>query len=202
MKIRIIITGILTAFCITSITAGESWVKVIDAEGITVYTRPAAGSSIDEFKGITLIDADPEKIIKVIADHKNLTKWVANCIYAQLITTDNRTSSIIYQQIKSPWPVSDRDVIIRSSLVYEKNRVILYLKSVSDPAVPEKPGIVRIKDLAGTWILEKNGTSTLVSYQIKINPGGSIPASLANRSSRNLPFKTLRGLKKIVADYR
>jgi hypothetical protein len=51
--------------------------------------------------------------------------------------------------------------------------------------------------LRGHWMLwpSADGTTTRVEYQVHANPGGALPNWLVNYVSRDLPFKTIEGLR-------
>lgn len=55
--------------------------------------------------------------------------------------------------------------------------------------------------MTGEWILKKHGDSgdkTYAEYRIKTDPGGNIPASIANSTSKKLPYQTILGLRKEI----
>lgn len=59
-------------------------------------------------------------------------------------------------------------------------------------------GIVRMAKANGYWLLTTLGTEkTSVTYQMHVEPGGLIPAWLANPFIVNVPFSTFKELRKI-----
>ena len=184
-----------------SIQAGANWKLVINKNGIKVYTRPVVGSDLDEFKGITVVNASIDVIGEVLKDVPAQPEWMGDCIVARVVKRLAGDDVIVYNVTNAPWPVSDRDVIVKSKTVleYKSGRVIIYMKAVKIPLVPIRKDRIRMTELTGNWILHyisRNKTSVL--YQVRTNPAGSIPAVIANLTSKNIPFKTLTGMKKIV----
>ena len=60
----------------------------------------------------------------------------------------------------------------------------------------EVKGVVRIPYLDGFWLLEKiDDNKTKVTYQVHADPGGTIPAWLANATAVNNPYETLRNMR-------
>ena len=54
-------------------------------------------------------------------------------------------------------------------------------------------------ELDGSWTLDYLGPgATKAAYRIKVNPGGSIPAWLANTTTKEIPFNTMLGLMNMV----
>ena len=102
---------------------------------------------------------------------------------------------IVYNRTDSPWPVWDRDVVVqtRGRIDVERKRIVIEMKSITDPRKPEVEGVVRIPRLAGHYVLRYiTEDLTEVEYQIDADPGGSLPSWLAELASRDLPYHTIR----------
>ncbi len=194
-------TGLLVflsiVFAASFALGGGKWKKVKSKNGITVFTREVEGSDLDEFKGVSTIDADIEVVGRVIADVPSLKDWLHNCAVSKLISrSGNKT--ILYQETNAPWPVSNRDVVIESVTTKSPDKVVRRLRNVKHSAVPVKKGKVRIPKLRGSWTLTRKGDKTHVVYQLLTDPGGSLPTAMANKATKDLPFHTIEGLKKMV----
>jgi hypothetical protein len=201
-KKLLLVVLMFTAFAFTNalLTAEDNWNKEFTKEGITVFTRPVEGSNLKEFKGEGLINAPVEVCMNVMADVEGATKWRPDCIVSKLVKAEGNTS-IAYSETKAPWPVSNRDVIVKSETATSPDKIVISFTGVDDPGlVPLKSGVVRITEITGMWIFVRKGNDTLATYQAKINPGGSIPAWLANKTAVDQPFKSLKGLGEMVKD--
>ncbi|HON79469.1 MAG TPA: START domain-containing protein [Spirochaetota bacterium] len=178
--------------------SASNWTKEFTKNGISVYTRPIEGSSFKEFKGVGMIPASMEACQKVLMDIPNLTRWMPDCISAKLLSSSNGGSSVItYNETKTPWPVSNRDVVSQSKVVVTNDRITHYITAINRPDLaPLKSGNVRMTKMTAQWTLIRKGPKTLAIYQVRADPGGSLPAWLANKSSRDLPLNTLIGLKR------
>ncbi len=195
---------LLTVFLIvigTNLGAQEEWRMVKNSDGIRVFTRPLADSSLDEFKGVAMINASLEVVAELIRDVNAQPEWMADCIEARVVKKYSDEDMLVYNVTRAPWPVSNRDVVVRSRgrVDPKSGKVSITFKAVDEPSVPKKSGHVRITDLLGQWHLKKEGDDkTSVVYIIRANPGGSIPASIANMTSKNIPHRTLLNMKKMV----
>ena len=110
-----------------------------------------------------------------------------------------KNSLITYNETKAPWPVSNRDVVSRSKVVVTNDRIIHYIAAINRPDLaPLKSGNVRMTEMNAQCTLIRKGAKTLAIYQVKADPGGSLPAWLANKSSRDLPLNTILGLKRMA----
>jgi hypothetical protein len=195
-----IMISILFALYNVFLFAQDGWNKEFTKEDITVYTKPVEGSPLKEFKGEAVIGASIEICKNVLLDIENHVKWRPDCIESKLIQKDEN-SYIAYNETKAPWPVSNRDVILKNTMDILKDKIIFSFSALNNPdIVPLKDGVVRMTELTGKWTLLKQNGNTLVTFQARINPAGSIPAWLANKTSIDQPFKSLQGLKQMVKD--
>lgn len=56
--------------------------------------------------------------------------------------------------------------------------------------------MVYFSEMKGLWTFDKlSETQTKITWTVKTNPGGSIPITLANSTTKSNPYKTLMGLK-------
>ena len=197
-KFYLLTCFLFTAAIIFPLFAQDTWKEEFTKEGISVYTRPVEGSSLNEFKGEALINASLEVCKNVIDDVEKHTVWRPDCIESKLISR-NGNIAVSYTRTKAPWPVSDRDVIVKNEIDISKDKVVYNFSAINDPElIPLKEGVIRMIKVTGMWILIRKGNDTLVTYQAKIDPGGSLPAWLANSTAVDQPFKSLQGLKKMV----
>ena len=178
----------------------EIWKKNFTKKGITVYTRLVSGSSLAEFKGIGFVNAPIEVCQNILTDIPSQPQWIPDSIHARILKKEKGGNIIIYYNLTNvQWPVSDRDIVTKSEFTIKKDRIIHNARAINGTDfVPLKSGNVRITKMNATWILIRKGMRTLVSYRVKADPGGFIPAWLANSASKKIPYKTLLGLRKMA----
>jgi len=191
-------------FCLAVLPAAlhaqDNWKHEYTKEGISVYTRAAVGSSLKEFKGEGLVDAPLEVCRNVLMDVESQPKWQPDCTEVVVLKTEEN-AIIAYTTTDAPWPARNRDVITRTEVRYTENGMIFSFTGIDDPGlVPLRKDWVRITDIHGMWILVRKGDKTYATYQAKVNPGGAIPAWLANTTVTKQAFESLMGLRKMVLD--
>jgi uncharacterized membrane protein len=180
--------------------ADNGWNAEFSKNGITVYTRAVAGSDIKEFKGIGIIDAPVEVVNNVLDDIPNLANWMPDCLVSKIAEKKSDDYMILYQVIKTPWPLNSRDFTFETKIIKEKDKIIRTVKAVPHSSFPPTGNYVRITNMTGQWTLlrQDNNTRTLATYQIKTDPAGNIPVAIANSTSKKLPYETLLRLKEQV----
>lgn len=180
----------------------EGWLPSYTADGVSVSERPAAGRALPDFRGEVEIPADAYEVLAVIVDVAAQTKWMWACLESRIVARESDSTSVVYQVIDAPWPVTDRDVVLRSQTrVLAPGRLSVRFATHSDPAVPPVPGLVRMARLDGEFeLVALDPTHTRVTYTVAADPAGSLPQLIARRTVRESPFDTLVGLRRRVAE--
>ena len=171
-----------------------NWKLKRDRKGIKVYTRSVKGFDLDEFKGKTVINVPVKTLVRTLKDVQSMPMWIPDCKVARLLKTENNNQ---YHYIESvaPFPLSNRDMVLHFQ--YNKYKDGIKVAVVGKPKhLPVKDGLVRIPYIKGYWLFTPlSENKTAVMYQVHVDPGGSIPAWLANTASVDTPFDTLKNLR-------
>ena len=111
----------------------------------------------------------------------------------------NKKERIIYYKIDVPWPATDRDVVLKLSVKFnkEKKEILIVMNSVIGYK-KEVSNVIRIKNASGFWRLTSEGGKTKVVYQFLGEPGGDMPTWIVNMMIVDSPFNALIALKKKV----
>ena len=187
------ITALLLGFAGPAL-AERSVVK--EENGITVEEEPAPGRTLPVLTGTTTMAAPPKQIAAWIAAVHTFVDWQHNCEEARRIRSQDGFA-VAYNRIDSPWPVSDRDVVLRSTLSdLEGGGIRIEFHNTTDADVPEVDGVVRMPRLIGSYDLRPVEGGTRVVYTLDSDPGGSLPDWLVRRVSKDLPYFTLTNLRE------
>jgi hypothetical protein len=179
---------------------GQKWDLKLDKDGLTVYTRTIAGSSIQEFRGEIVVKSNMGGVLALIDSIPEYTKWMNDISHAERIKRLSRSTGYIYTIIDSPWPVTDRDLITYYIVKQDtaSKTITIDLKNVKE-YLPVKNGIVRVPDMDGFWqLVPLSKGVTKVIYQVHFDPGGVVPAAVVNAFITDTPRINLVNLKNIV----
>lgn len=174
----------------------EDWKVAKNEDGIKVSLSEVPGSAYKAYQGVALIKAPLAKIQGLQEDVAGACAWIHECKTQKLLKHEG-DKSWTYTQFNTPWPVTPRDSILEvTSSVAPDGTLTRTLKGV--PAYqPEEKGFVRVAQVDGFWKLVPKGDNlTEVTYQVHTEPGGNVPALIANKFVVDAPFKTLQGLKE------
>jgi hypothetical protein len=178
--------------------AGE-WSTIRDENGVTVQEESAPGRVLPVLLGVTTIGASPQNVLSWIHDVSTHTGWMHNCEEARLLR-DEGAVVYTYNRLDSPWPVSDRDVILRvETIASADDAVRVEFRSTDEVELPAVSSVVRMPRVEGYYDLRPlDSGGTRVEYRLDSDPGGSLPGWLVKRTSRNLPYFTLINLRSRV----
>jgi hypothetical protein len=181
--------------------AQDGWRLLRDEDGVRVSERGLASRALPELRGEVEIAAPLARVLAVIEDVPRQTEWMHTCVEARVVRRQSDTTSLVYNRTGSPWPVSDRDAALRTVIEPRgPDAALVRFHAVTDPAAPPVDGVVRMPRLDGAFALSALAPArTRVVYDLDVDPGGALPAWLVRRTARDLPFETLRGLRREAA---
>lgn len=192
---------LITSMLFVNLAAEPEWKKRKDKAGITIYTRAIEGAPMDEFKGlVTLSNTTTIEVLNIISDIKNYPKWMPDCIEAEILVQKEDYHSIHYIAVKAPWPVTNRDAVYEMTTNLNNNNTFARIDlKPRGTYLEEKKQFVRLYKGNGFWELEETEDNKVnVTYQFLGDPGGKVPAWLANSYVVTNPYQTLKNLKNLV----
>ena len=111
----LLLTGSLAASSTAAPTEAE-WTLQKDEAHIQLYTRPVPGSPFLEVKATTLINAPMQKVADAFGYGEGCSDWRALCKSSEVLSTVSDTERYVYLVLDLPWPLSDRDMVIHSTV--------------------------------------------------------------------------------------
>lgn len=195
MKISLFILFLVLA--LANKPCQDNWKKEIDKDGIIAFTRRVEGKPFKEFRGEVIIESSIPSLIKVISDVENSRCWQYRTKTARFINRDGN-KIFYYYEAQTPSFLKTRVSYQKLELVSDtvSGEVTLFLENIP-PIEPIPNDCLEIPLTKGFWRLTplENG-KTKVELQMYFDPGGMIPAWLANLVVFETPYFTLSGLRK------
>jgi hypothetical protein len=180
------------------------WEEKADTKGVKVYTRSREGSSVKELKSVAVIDSPPKAVFKVLGDLERYKEIMPSTEESKVVAEEENGKVRHFYTVINPPMVSRRDYCIRIVDESDWKDGKGFLKThwkPSEKAPPVKDGTVRVTTNEGSWLLEpvEDGKKTRATYYLFTDPGGSVPAWIANKAnSSTIPdvFEALRKYSK------
>lgn len=198
MKI-LLYTTLLLFFTAGDTDAGQ-WMLKKAKDNIEIYTRAVPNSPFKEFKATSVIDTSFEALLQELYDAPTYTPMCEDGI-SYRIPDSSQDSRLFYYKQKMPWPIRDRDVITKLTLKEQTEDHILLTIEVAPDVLAPQDKTLRIKELSGSWLLERDRNGIKATQQIHMNPGGNVPSSITNLLLVKGPYKTFTELHRKLNNY-
>ncbi|AYC33341.1 hypothetical protein D3880_13700 [Pseudomonas cavernae] len=191
----------VAAVCGLSVLLGaaahaEDWQLAKDEDGIKVYLSSVSGSKYKAYRGVVEIKADVQTLNALQEDVPGSCRWIHACAEMKLLKRQGN-EAWTYSKIDMPWPVTGRDLVLHVKGEQTADGTIVRQLQAEPTFIPAVKDEIRVPKLVGEWRMVPKGQGvTEVTYQVRTEPGGSIPSWLANSFVVDAPFNTLDALRK------
>lgn len=181
--------------------AGPHWALVKDDSGIKVWSLAIPGRDLPGFRGVAAMDATIDEILKEMLDYDSHTEWMWRSRESRLLKRITDTRGILYNRVRAPWPIKDRDMVLETDYRFtpDHQALTILFRNAKQNHVPLPSRVIRIPRIEGfyrLWALSPSRTNVL--YQVEVDIGGNVPDFSARRYARKLPFNTLESLRARV----
>ncbi|MBQ0732149.1 MAG: START domain-containing protein, partial [Oleispira antarctica] len=167
---------------------------------LKIFTRQVENSDLKEFKGEMMVKTTMKTLAALLLDDQAATQWMHLCEKFEIVERTDELNAVIYFINGAPWPVSDRDAVIQSSMTQDPESLVVTVAiNTLDDRLPKDDDYVRIARMSGFWLFEpKEAGQVLVTYQIHANPGGGLPTWLANSVVVDTPYGTMTQMVEML----
>ncbi len=190
---------VVLIFKITFLQAQSNWELQKDETGIKVYSKNAKDSGFKPFKAVVIMDNTVEEFVSVLFDINNMKDWIYKCKHTNSIERKGDTIQIYYAETKVPFPYKDRYGIYKNIFKWNSNNQTLWIAiETLEDYKKQNENLVRIKG-KGYWQVKSLSTNKIeVTFMMEADPGGGIPAWMANMFVNDSPYYTLLKLKDVI----
>lgn len=181
--------------------AQDDWKLEKNEDNVKVYTRTSESSNFKDSKALAEFSGSLQNVIDLLMNVETHKTWMDRVEESEMLKKISDSEYIAYYQIKAPWPVSNRDVVSNYKLSRLGQNKVKFTVKGKPNYIPEKDNLIRIKESESSWEIEEIEKGKIkIKLISKSDPGGNVPAWLANSAASENPFKTLLGLKSKIAD--
>ena len=177
----------------------DNWVYERDKKGIKVFTKKSKWGHLRDSKAQMIVAASPEDMAKFLTDFNNYKTWFPRCSQSKIIARLSENEMIVHLFFNAPWPIKNRDCVIRVKVEKDANTGTITITETSEPKyLKPEDGVVRINQLISVWkCIPKNGGSEVYN-EYSSNPGGNIPDWMTNTQSVETPQATFESIQQKV----
>tara|TARA_Y100001954_G_scaffold107298_1_gene116499 strand:+ start:6761 stop:7423 length:663 start_codon:yes stop_codon:yes gene_type:complete len=189
--------------------ASDGWDAAGGKKGVNLFTKTYAGESLKAFRGTKVFNKSIKQIYWVLSQKDpNFRKEWVDRLYISEPLEDAKSlgvphSSVTYQAYDTPWPITNRDQVVKTQTERDGKNLIVTLKSTTHGKKPAADSVgVRMDLLFAIYnlkYLEDNKTEVTVS--VRIDPKGLIPNWFSNIIYKSWPVNTLNRLERQASKY-
>jgi hypothetical protein len=199
MKLYLTILLLLSLFA-RPLTAQKNWELKKEQDGIRIFSRPGDNTRVNDMKVEMVLAARLSSLAALILDIGNYPNWSFSTDKSYVLKRISASELYFYTLIQSPWPVSNRDLTIHLHLIQDSaTRVLsIYADEIAN-LIPEKKGIIRVPVSIERWtVTPLAGDKIKINYELKLDPGASVPRWLINMFATKGPFETFSHLREQI----
>uniref|UniRef100_A0A3Q1EAP1 START domain-containing protein 10 n=1 Tax=Acanthochromis polyacanthus TaxID=80966 RepID=A0A3Q1EAP1_9TELE len=188
----------------------EGWSMTYTKGAIVVWTQSLEeGKSVHKIKCRMICkDVSAETMYDVLHDIEYRRKWDSNVIETFDIGKLTVNADVVCYILsalmwgKCPKPLRNRDVItLRSWLPIGKDYIIMNY-SVKHPKYPPKKDMVRVVSIQTGYMIQSQGPNhCTLTYMAQVDPRGSLPKWVVNKSSHLLAPRAMKKIHKACLKY-
>ena len=177
--------------------ASERWHLWRQTDALALYYQEVEGTPLIEIKVQATLNSSLAGFLLFLQDYPMIPNWLDRAESATLISQVSDTENLFITRFKSVWPVSKREMIIRSR--YWQNADLSVELAVKDASheVPIHGEIIRIKVIRSHWLLKPISNNRLqINHTILADPKGNLPIWLVNQVSLRSMWASLQAMQQ------
>jgi hypothetical protein len=183
------------------VRAQSNWELKKDEDSIFIYTRETPDSKFNELKVNLEVHGTLQQLRSILLDVDHYKDWVYASKSSNLVEKKSDEDLTYYSEMSAPWPLENRDFYSRIKTRLDSLGKKLFVSSCNLAGkYKDKDHLVRVPFLKAEWVATLIGASRIrIEYILDWNPGGSIPAWIANMFVTKGPYKSFSLLQKKMA---
>jgi len=195
-----IISFVLCSGFAFSVKGQYDWKLTKAKDGISVYQSAVKYSNYKSIKVECTLSGNYDKLIAVLNNVGGQKDWVYHNKEAYVLKQISLHEFYYYTEASLPWPMSNRDAIVHLKMDRDSLNRFLNITSIGVPDyISEKSGKVRVTSSTIKWNVTMPTTNTIkIIYIFEADPGGSLPAWVANMFADKGPYETFKKLGEIL----
>lgn len=180
----------------------SQWETIREQDGVIVSVMHNPGR-FPSLKGEGVLPGTIEEVLAVFVHVERHNQWMPNCTESRILERQGEFGITLYHRVHAPWPVSDRDAVIRTSLWWDRQKGEARIDFWEVPNTIAVKGVVRMTGVRGSYTLIRvDAERTYLIYRIDADPGGILPQWAAMIAQRDLPLYTVLNLRRELKEFR
>lgn len=183
--ISFVATFFVSSLCMAVPHNPNPWKEVDQIDYIKIWAREVPGSNVREVKAETIMSIPAKRLWQVLNEVEKYVEFMPYLTEGRILGPAGPNSHYEYQLLDPPI-VDRRDYTVKVTME-EDPQTGEYRRSwelANSKGPKEKDGVVRVPICEGAWEIKQLGSqSSLVKYFVHTDPGGIVPAWIANKAN-------------------
>jgi len=174
------------------------WVFLYEKAGFRAYEHKGPPLA---YKAEGILDLPLPEVAAVLVDIPRQKEWVHRLAESRVLEGNPLSRSVIYSRYTLPWPATDRDAVIESTVAENIKRAEVHVRfqNSTSPSAPVRRNCIRVPLSEGAFSIRDTGQGTVfVSYSISLDPGGWLPDWIVSVFVQDAPLSTLQAFRAQV----
>jgi hypothetical protein len=188
--------GFLVLLSLATVAAADGgWERLSDRDGMVVERRALENTPLQEVRVTTRSTLPPASIMATLWKHEDYVQFVPYLKRLDVLR-DEGDVKLIYQQARIPL-AKDRDSTVRVRRTFAPDTGVWELVSTAVPEEGPAPTseYVRVQHSEARWRLEPSADGgTALTYTLRTDAGGLLPAWVVNVAQREITAKLVRAV--------
>lgn len=181
-------------------TSGAAWELQRNDEQAMAYSRLDKATGLQVCRVETVMKTSLNALVAMQRDAARIPQWMDG-VKSSRIVQEADNYYITHTLVPSPWPVKDRDSVVRSDIRQQDDGSVLIEFASVEGVVPPQKNYERVQNVKGCWCFTPlQDGKTRVEYEVMVDPGGKLPAWLVNRFALDVPYNSIKQMHKLVRD--
>jgi len=179
--------------------AKSDWHQIFVSDGVTVYSQKQPTTDILALRATGVIEAPVEQVMEVLRQVEISSQWMPDIEEKYTLKEVSDFEAITYSVNRLPWPLSDRELILRNALRLDAHRkyMVVDVYSVDEDAPPTNGDHVRAYMHCGrTRFRPADADRTEIDLVLFVDPRGYMPSWFVNMAQRRMPYNFLKALEQ------
>lgn len=178
--------------------AQENWELKKDKNEIKVWVLEDTAYHFKPYRAMTQVKGSIQQFERLLKDIENMGDWAESVKNAKILE-ESDSVQIFYSEGKAPFPFKNRDGIYQNSFRWSEDAKVLKVDVKILPDYLElDEDLVRVKG-HGIWIVKDLGDGMIEIFtEMHIDPGGNIPAWLANSFADENPYQSMMNMRELM----
>jgi hypothetical protein len=202
----IILAVLVSAHFAWKYSGSNQWEKIIDKDGVQIYTLKAPGETLKRVRGVTHVKISMSGAVAMMmqTSSEDCRSWFPGCTSIQAVQPWNEKDLTYVQlyRLKAFKPFAPRETLLRGRASQDAvTKAVLIEFTASPDDLPQNACCYRVSHMQNTWRFTPldNG---LVEVENRMNVDLGLPYPMFNRFIPNALYRTLTRLPKQVDNVR